>query len=666
MSETAPTPAPSVAAPTHAEGTARRAWLTAALLLGPCALLIVLRDTLPAWTVTPPESWRVPFIEWINVVVELLRKTPLVGDFTFRDGTRAVAGWIEWPLDLLEGVLISGFAGGAVPSLPWTMIAGLAAVWGWYLRGWRLSLLAGGCVLYLALFGKWKLSMITLSAVLVAAPVAGAIGLGLGILAVKWRGFERILWPLLNVMQSLPHFSYLIPVAVFIGVSHKAGTIATILFAMPPMARLTILGLRGVSPEIVEAGLMAGCTRFQMLHKVEIPAARPTIMVGVNQVIMQCLAMVVIASFIGAKGLGHDLLFRLQSLRIGQALEIGVAIVFMAVTLDRLSQALAAKEPVHLREGAWWRAHPFIGAAAAVVALTTAASFMTPHASVFPKELTLTTAPFWDGIVDWVTVNLFDPLNLFRDALLLHVLIPMRTGYQAVPWLAVAVLVGGIGWRLGRARIALPVLGFFAFVMLSGFWGRSQITAYMVSFAVLVCVAVGLPLGIWASRREWRAKLVQLLCDTFQTFPSFIYLIPVIMLFKVGDVAAISAIVIYASIPAVRYTMIGLRSVPGHIIEAAITSGCTPRQILWKVRMPLAFPEIMLGVNQTIMFALFMVIIAAFIGTRDLGQEIFRALTFNDAGKGLVVGLCVAFIGLTADRLITEWAAMRKRELGIG
>ena len=666
MSETAPAPAPSVAGPAHGEGTARRAWLTAALLLGPCALLIVLRDALPAWTVTPPESWRVPFIEWINVVVEFLRKTPLVGDFTFRDGTRAVAGWIEWPLDLLEGVLISGFAGGAVPSLPWTMIAGLAAVWGWYLRGWRLSLLAGGCVLYLALFGKWKLSMITLSAVLVAAPVAGAIGLGLGILAVKWRGFERILWPLLNVMQSLPHFSYLIPVAVFIGVSHKAGTIATILFAMPPMARLTILGLRGVSPEIVEAGLMAGCTRLQMLHKVEIPAARPTIMVGVNQVIMQCLAMVVIASFIGAKGLGHDLLFRLQSLRIGQALEIGVAIVFMAVTLDRLSQALAAKEPVHLREGAWWRAHPFIGAAAAVVALTTAASFATPYASVFPKELTLTTAPFWDGIVDWVTVNLFDPLNLFRDALLLHVLIPMRTGYQAVPWLAVAVLVGGIGWRLGRARIALPVLGFFAFVMLSGFWGRSQITAYMVSFAVLVCVAVGLPLGIWASRREWRAKLVQLLCDTFQTFPSFIYLIPVIMLFKVGDVAAISAIVIYASIPAVRYTMIGLRSVPGHIIEAAITSGCTPRQTLWKVRMPLAFPEIMLGVNQTIMFALFMVIIAAFIGTRDLGQEIFRALTFNDAGKGLVVGLCVAFIGLTADRLITEWAAMRKRELGIG
>ena len=187
----------------------------------------------------------------------------------------------------------------------------------------------------------------------------------------------------------------------------------------------------------------------------------------------------------------------------------------------------------------------------------------------------------------------------------------------------------------------------------------------MVVFAVIVCALIGVPLGIWASRSARRAKAVQLLCDTLQTFPSFIYLIPVIMLFQVGDVAAISAIIIYASIPAARYTMFGLRGVPQEIIEAAITSGCTPRQTLWKVRLPLALPEILLGINQTIMFALFMVIIAAFIGTKDLGQEIFRALTFADAGKGLVLGLCVAFLGLTADRLITEWAKRRKQQLGL-
>tara|TARA_S200000501_G_C20604216_1_gene647277 strand:- start:351 stop:770 length:420 start_codon:yes stop_codon:yes gene_type:complete len=136
------------------------------------------------------------------------------------------------------------------------------------------------------------------------------------------------------------------------------------------------------------------------------------------------------------------------------------------------------------------------------------------------------------------------------------------------------------------------------------------------------------------------------------------------MLFQISDVSAIFAIVVYSSIPITRYTIFGLRNVPAHIIEAAITSGCTPRQILWKVRMPLAFPEILLGLNQTLMFALFMVMIAGFIGTVDLSQEIFRALSFNDGGKGLIIGLCVAFIGLTADRLLVEWSNQMKQKLG--
>ena len=291
------------------------------------------------------------------------------------------------------------------------------------------------------------------------------------------------------------------------------------------------------------------------------------------------------------------------------------------------------------------------------------AAFLTPVAQTLPKSMTITTAPFWDGIVDFVTVYFYDPLAIFRDSLLLYVLIPLRGAFQWVPWVAVGALVALIGWRLAGWRLSLLASGFILFIAFSGFWARASITAYMVFFALLVCVTIGLPLGIWASKTENRSKFMTFLCDFFQTFPSFIYLIPVIMLFQVGDVAAITAIVIYASIPTIRYTMFGLRGIPDETIEGAITSGCTPSQILWKVRMPLAFPEIMLGVNQTIMFALFMVIIAAFIGTKDLGQEIFRALTFADAGKGLVVGLCVACIGLCADRLITEWSEQRKKQL---
>ena len=179
MSETATVAAPATAGPAHAEGTLRRAGPKAALLLGPCALLIVLRDAASGLGGHPARV----LAGAVHRMDQHGRRVPAQDParrrlFTFRDGTRAVAGWIEWPLDLLEGVLISGFANGTVPSLPWTMIVGLAAVWGWYLRGWRLSLLAGGCVLYLALFGKWKLSMITLSAVLVAAPIAAPSGSG--------------------------------------------------------------------------------------------------------------------------------------------------------------------------------------------------------------------------------------------------------------------------------------------------------------------------------------------------------------------------------------------------------------------------------------------------------------------------------------------------------
>jgi glycine betaine/proline transport system permease protein len=640
-------------------------WMKLLVVLGPFVVLIALRPLLPEWAIVWPEAWAVPFVDWVNAVVAVLKDDKIFIFFTFRDLTRAIAGMVEWPLDFLQALLISGFKSFGIPPLPWVMIVGLAAVLGWWIKGWRYALLAGGCIFYIALFGKWKLSIITLSVVLVAAPVAAAIGLFLGIAAVKWRSFERILVPLLNVMQSLPHFSYLIPIAVFIGVSHKAGAIATLLFAMPPMARLTILGLRGVADEVVEAGVMAGCKPRQMLWKVRIPAARDALMVGVNQVIMQCLAMVVIASFVGAKGLGQDLLFRLQSLRIGQALEIGVAIVFIAVMLDRLSFAMTEKEPEHQPDGPFWKVHPFITAAGAVIVASVIAALITPYAQVLPKSMTISTAPFWDAIVDFITLHLYDPLSIFRDGLLLHVLIPLRGAFQAVPWVAVVVLAAVIGWRLAGWRLALLASSFLLFIALTGFWARASITAYMVFSALVICVAIGLPLGIWASKTLARTRAMTFLCDFFQTFPSFIYLIPVIMLFQVGDVAAIMAIVIYASIPTIRYTIIGLRGVPSETVEAAITSGCTPRQVLWKVRFPLAIPEIMLGANQTIMFALFMVIIAAFIGTKDLGQEIFRALTFNDAGKGLIVGLCVAAIGLTVDRLVTEWSEQRKRILGL-
>ncbi|MEX1108426.1 MAG: ABC transporter permease subunit, partial [Dongiaceae bacterium] len=149
-----------------------------------------------------------------------------------------------------------------------------------------------------------------------------------------------------------------------------------------------------------------------------------------------------------------------------------------------------------------------------------------------------------------------------------------------------------------------------------------------------------------------------------QTFPSFIYLIPVIMLFQVGDLSNIVAIIAYASVPAIRYTYLGIMRIPHVTIEATISNGCTSLQRLFKVELPIAMPEIMLGINQTIMMSLAMTAITALIGSRDLGQEIYKALPGADTGRGVLAGLCIAFIGIIADRLIGAWATRRKRELG--
>ncbi|TMJ41925.1 MAG: ABC transporter permease subunit, partial [Alphaproteobacteria bacterium] len=183
--------------------------------------------------------------------------------------------------------------------------------------------------------------------------------------------------------------------------------------------------------------------------------------------------------------------------------------------------------------------------------------------------------------------------------------------------------------------------------------------------AALVAAAIGIPIGVAASRSERVEKIVTPIIDTLQTIPSFCFIIPVVMLFRVGDVTALIATVAFAIVPAIRYTNHGIRQVPHELIEAGTAAGCTKRQLFWRVQLPVALPEIMLGINQTILLSLSMIVICAMIGTRDLGQEVFKALSKADAGKGLVAGLAIAFIGIIADRLITAWVSRMKAKRGL-
>jgi glycine betaine/proline transport system permease protein len=635
---------------------------TAAQLILALAVGLVLAKTLlPAGLIRPPEWLVLPFADWINAVFYFLQN-----DLGLMALTRAFSEVVEWLLDVTANLLYGKNRWPNLGPIPWGVIAVTAFMAGYALKGWRLAALSGGTFVWIALMGQWQWAMETLSVIVVAAPFSVTLGLVLGVLAWRSPAFERVLNPILNIAQSLPHFAYMIPVVVFIGVGPKAGAIVTIIFSVPPMIRMTLLGLKKVPDEVIEAGKMSGATRWQLLTRARIPTARAEILIGVNQVIMQCLAMVVLASFIGMPGLGQKLLQLLQALKIGLSVEIGVTIVLLAVTLDRLSKAWALRLPEHGHPSPLWlQRHRLLVIWLALCALAFALAHFFPYFLEVERKQALSVAKPIDALMDQV-IRLIAPVTAWlRWFLITWVLIPMRDAYLWLPFTAVLSLLAAIGWAIGGLRSAAICIAYFGLIALSGWWDRAMITVYMVTISVALAALIGLPLGIWAARNTTRAARVLLVCDTAQTFPSFIYLIPVIMLFGVNDVAVVAAVVVFAAVPIVRYTVEGLQNVPPELIEAANMSGATRRQLLWHVRLPMALPTMLVGANQSVMFSLFMVIIAAFIGTQDLGQEMQRALSSTDVGKGLVLGLAVAFMGLMTDHLITRWSADRKRSLGI-
>ena len=349
-------------------------------------------------------------------------------------------------VDLASSLLATGFVQGlgseavqVVPPLSWVAVIAVLVALGHYARDVRLALLVGGCFLYLAVFGQWASAMVTLSSIVIAVPFGAAGGLLIGIAGYRWPWFDRAIQPLLDLMQTVPIFAYLVPILFLFGFGPVAAMTATIIYAMPPMVRVTILALKSVPDEIVDFGRMAGCTQRQMMWKVLVPSAMPSLMVGVNQVIMLSLNMVIIASMIGAGGLGFDVLTSLKRLAIGNGLEAGIAITLLAIALDRMSQAFATRPPPHHRErpAGLLRRHPHLSFAAAVIAVATGLSLVIPAFESLPSSLTLTTGPYWDSLVKWININFFDELEAVKAWLLINVLIPFKRFLLSLPWVGV-------------------------------------------------------------------------------------------------------------------------------------------------------------------------------------------------------------------------------------
>ena len=631
------------------------------------------RGTLPAVAVWP-DPWIIPLRYWISDFMKWLINDFDLGLFTFRELTRSIAWLLEWPLRTVQSLLAEGFSRGigrdaeeVFPRVPWVALIAVCALMGLSARGFGLAALVAGAFLYLAVFGQWDSAMVTLSSIAIAVPIGAGAGLLLGIAGFRSPWLERALVPLLDLMQTVPIFAYLVPVLFLFGFGPVAAMIATVIYATPPMVRVTMLALHQVPAELVEFGRMAGCSRRQLLWKVLAPSARPSLMVGVNQVVMLSLNMVIIASMIGAGGLGYDVLTSLKRLRVGDGMEAGLAITLLAIALDRLSQAFANRPPPSHGDAAppFVRRHPFLLAALAVLAIAWTAGAAVPALQDYPERFEITTAGMWSALIKWINVNFYESLEAAKTWLLFNFLIPVKRFLTTVPWPAVVAAAAIAGHWLGGWRLAALTGSLVLFMAVSGNWEKSMTTVYLCGVSVLIASIIGIPIGIWAAGNDRVHHVVQVVIDTLQTLPSFVYLIPVVMLFRVGDFSALIAVVAYAVAPAVRYTAHGIRQVPAQLVEAATAAGCTRRQTLWKVQLPIALPEIMLGINQTIMLALSMLVITALVGTRDLGQEVYIALTKADTGRGIVAGLCVAFIAIVADRLIGAWTRRKKQELGL-
>jgi len=624
---------------------------------------------------------------------------------------RAISGLLDWPMTGLQALL---------HWLPWPATIAGSVVVAHLAGGARLAVFTLCALMYMVIVGYWDESMNTLALVGMAVPLSVAIGLFAGILDFSNRTARSVIQPTLDLMQTVPAFAYLIPVLLLFGFGPVVGLVAAVIYACPPMVRGVSLGLQRVPVDIVESGVMSGCTDRQLLWLVRLPAAMPTIMIGVNQTIMCALSMVIIAAIIGGFGdIGWEVLSTMRRAQFGQSLLAGLVIVLIAMIFDRISRGLTSHQRVS-RAGTVWQRHAHLWVALAAIMVAVVLGQVRPELHDYPAAWVFYPAATLNDAVTWFTANYFFVTDAIKNWTLFYFLLPVRIGlehsvtphfwgFALTPWISlgyaavvaglalwtgratswrgtVAVLITGglfyfgttgtpwaafilvvtvIAVRVGGWRVGLFALGGLCFMLFTGIWGRAMLSVYLCGTAVLIAFLAGGLLGIWAARNDRVSAFLRPINDTLQTIPLYVFLIPIIMVFLVGDFSALLAVTAYAIVPAIRYTEHGIRHVPADTVEAARAMGCTPRQLLWQVQLPLALPEIMLGLNQTIMLGLAMLVIAALVGTLGLGQMIYIALTAADFGKGAVAGLSIALIAMITDRILQSWSARKKVELGL-
>jgi glycine betaine/proline transport system permease protein len=573
----------------------------------------------------------------------------------------------------VQGLIAQPAYGRPVPVIGWlgvvAVVTFLASVFG----NLKVGVLALVGFTFLGLQGLWQESMDTLALTLSAVFLALLIGIPLGVWAGLSDRFNGFVTPILDFMQTMPTFVYLAPLTLFFLIGPASATITTLIYALPPAVRYTAHGIREVPPTSVEAATSLGATERQRLTGVLLPMAKRTIVLGLNQTIMAALAMVTIAALIDAPGLGKSVLRSLESLDVGTAFNAGLAIVVMAIVLDRVTTAASRRaETVGRGEApnAWLvkLRLPLLAAGAAVTLFAVYLSRTYVWAAEFPStlsgrdiEIGSDIARRTSIITEWVQLNASDVTNGFKDLTTSLLINPLQSVLVDSPWWLVSFVVIAVAALIGDLRAVITSVICLDVVVRTGLWQDTMTTLAMVLVAAVATIALGVVVGVWIARNRRADRIVRPILDAFQTMPAFVYLVPFVALFAASRFTAIVAAVLYAAPVSIKIVADGVAAVSPTTVEAATAAGSNTWQIITKVQLPMARESLTLALNQGLCYVLAMIVVGGLVGAGALGYDVVSGFSQGELfGKGLAAGIAIVALGIMLNR-ITVAAARRQR-----
>lgn len=560
--------------------------------------------------------------------------------------------------------------GRPVPQIGWLGVVALAGWVGYLMAGWRIALLAVASFLSFGLLGYWEDTMDTLLLTLLAVVICVLIGLPLAVLMARSKAVTAALNPVLDVLQTSPSFNYLVPLFLFFGLGAPCGVAASVLYATAPVVRISAHAIRSVSGTTVEATDSMGQTSWQRLRKVELPMAKSTIIVGINQTMMAALSMVIIAAFVDAPGLGGPVLQALAAQQIGDAFVAGLCIVILAILLDRATTAASVRSENLARKGGTGRStQDWVALAVGAVVVAVCVYYSRLYSYLAEFEWTTPGDRLSDWVQDftgWFT-STFDTVTTgAKDAITAAVLNPMQSLLAESPWYVSGAAISLLALAIAGLRAFVITVACLAGIYWLDLWHDAMITLNMTLVGALLVMVLALVIGVWMARSPRVDLVLRPILDAAQVMPPFVYLIPAIFLFEVGRFSAIIAGVIYAAPIAIKLVADGVQRVSTATVEAAESTGATSWQMITKVQLPMARGSIVLAANQGLLYVLSMAVIGGLVGAGALGYD--SVLGFSQAefyGKGLAAAGAIVLLGIMVDRIARQAAERSGEETNI-